>query len=63
MTRIVLDLPDVDEAAELVHVLLAAADRCTLQHPARAAQWRHLANGIGDGLDVLDQLYTPAVTR
>lgn len=57
MIRVDLDLPDLDTAAALVDVLLTAADRAERRQPSRAALWRRLADGLGDGLDVLDQLY------
>jgi len=62
MIRVDLDLPDQDAAADLVDVLLAAAESSQRRDPSRAALWRRLADGIGDGLDVLDQLCARQVT-
>lgn len=51
MLRIELHLDTTADAADLVDILLAAADRCERRDPDKAARRRQLANGIGDGLD------------
>ena len=54
MLRLLIDLPDATNAAALVDVLLAAADRTERHHPDDARLWRGVADGIGDALDTLD---------
>lgn len=50
-----LHLPAVDDVAELVEALLAAADTRDTHAPTQAARWRDLANDLGDALDALPQ--------
>jgi hypothetical protein len=51
MLRLELHLDTTADAADLVDILLTAADRCERRDPDKADRWRQIANGIGDGLD------------
>ena len=55
-----LILPSADDLAELVEVLLVAADTRDDRAPAQAARWRSLAHDLGDALDTLPR---PATTE
>lgn len=64
MIRVTLDLPTVADVTELADLLDTAAARahrfCEYE---QAEVWWGNAKAIREGLDVLDQLYAPSVTR